>query len=75
MLQKILSALAVLVKLACYLMVGLSLGYIVGDEINQRKLRAELRELCYEQALDRHGGDLDKLSSLVAQYQCRNAVP
>lgn len=58
-----------------YCLVGMCLGYIIGDEIQQRHLRAELRNACYEESVRRLGQDPDKLQNLVIEYQCRNAIP
>jgi hypothetical protein len=73
--KKYLEILAMILKIACFALVGLALGYIVGDEIEQRKLRADLRAICAEQFVERMGEPESELAELVVKYQCRNAIP
>lgn len=73
--MKYLRHLALVMKSAAYLAIALAIGYVLGDEINQRKLRADLRAVCYEQSMGRFNGEVDELTDLVIQFQCRNAVP
>ena len=70
-----LSRLALVIKAICYLAIAGLVGCILGDEFQQRKLRADLRSLCYEQMLERMGGEANELQDAVIQYQCRNSIP
>lgn len=62
-------------QFVCYLAVAGMVGYVIGDEIHQRMTRQKLREVCYNQALERAGGKVDELGDLVITFQCRNAIP
>ena len=73
--MKYLTVASLVIKCIAYLAVGLALGYILGDEINQRKLRADLRQVCAEQFVEKMGKPENELAELIVQYQCRNAIP
>jgi hypothetical protein len=69
------SKILMVLKSIAYLAIALVAGFIMGDEFQERKLRAELRALCYEESLSRVGGDADELTSMIIKFQCRNTVP
>ncbi len=73
--KRYLEILAMILKVACFALVGAALGYIIGDEIEQRKLRSDLRSLCQEEFISRMGEPQDELAELIIKYQCRNAIP
>jgi hypothetical protein len=73
--KKYFLALALALKIAAYALVGIALGYIIGDEIEQRKLRADLRSLCAEEFVARMGEPENEMAELIVAYQCRNAIP
>lgn len=73
--KKYFLALALALKVAAYVIIGSAIGYLVGDEIEQRKLRADLRSLCAEEFVARMGEPENEMAELIVKYQCRNAIP
>ncbi len=59
----------------CAGLIGLALGVILGDELNQRLDRARLRSSCYEFNLAQAGGVLSPGDELRVEVSCRQAVP
>lgn len=73
--MKYLKYVSLAIKSVALIVLAAALGYVLGDEIEQRKLRAELRAVCFEQTAAQFGGEVDELGELVINYQCRNAIP
>lgn len=73
--MKYLSYLALVIKYLAFLAFAAVIGYIAGDELEQRKLRADLRAVCAEQFVERMGEPENELAELIVKYQCRNAIP
>ena len=73
--MKYLSYLALVIKYLAFLIFAAVVGYIAGDELEQRKLRADLRAVCTEQFVERMGEPENELAELIVKYQCRNAIP
>lgn len=73
--MKYLSYLALVIKYLAFLIFAAVVGYIAGDELEQRKLRADLRAVCAEQFVERMGEPENELAELIVKYQCRNAIP
>lgn len=73
--MKYLSYLALVIKYLAFLAFAAVVGYIAGDELEQRKLRADLRAVCAEQFVERMGEPENELAELIVKYQCRNAIP
>jgi hypothetical protein len=63
------------VKLLCYVGIAAAMGYLLGDEIQNRMQRTSLRHFCYVQQADELPDSPNELEDAVIQYRCRNAIP
>ena len=62
-------------KFLYYTVLGGAIGYLIGDEIQNRMQRAHLRQLCYIQQADELPDSPNEMQDAVIQYRCRNAIP
>ena len=73
--MKYLKYLSLAIKSLALPILAAAASYVLGDEIQQRKLRADLRSVCAEQFIERMGEPENELAELIVKYQCRNAIP